>query len=143
MKKIIVFIISIVIIILSVFTAKYLGYKSKQSEIKEQNREFESSLNKEIFGTQLTTFINRAVDNNEKNHVQKDEQGFYIENDTNSIKIEVKITDNETTYQMETIYNGGMTHFIEYYNTIRFECTQIKYNKVGRVSYMLFEQKTN
>ena len=44
---------------------------------------------------------------------------------------------------METLYDGGMLNFVDYYNSIYFECTKIEYNKLGKVSYLLFEQKTN
>ena len=143
MKKILIFILSLVIIAISLIAVKYINYKSDQSKIKENNLEYETYLNKQILGTELTTFINKAVDNNKKYQVQKDEQGFYIQNDTNSIEIEIKITDNDTLYKMETFYNGGMTNFIDYYNSIYFECTKIEYNKAGRVNYLLFEQKSN
>ena len=142
MKKILIFIVSIAIITISVIAVKYTNYKSEQAKIKKDNLEFETYLNKQILGTELTTFINKAVDNNEKNKVLKDGQGFYIQNDTNSIEIEVKITDNDTIYKMETLYGGGMVNFVEYYNSINFECTKIEYNKLGKVSYLLFEQKT-
>ena len=52
-----------------------------------------------------------------------------------------KILDNATMYDMETIYNGGMERFVQNYNSINFECTKVEYNKAGKVSYMLFEQK--
>lgn len=110
---------------------------------KKENLEYETCLNKQIFGTELTTFINKAVDNNEKNKILKDGQGFYIQNDINSMEIEIKITDNDSTYKMETLYNGGMVNFVDYYNSIYFECTKIEYNKLGKVSYLLFEQKSN
>ena len=101
-----------------------------------------NTLGKEIDGRELTTLINKAVDNNEKNSVSKDEQGFYIKNDTNSINIDIKILDNDTTYKMESIYNGGMATFIQYYNSINFQCNKIDYNSLGKVNYMSFEQKT-
>ena len=143
MKKTIIFILCVVIIILAIFYSKYMNYKFKQNEIKENNLEYEIYLNKPIYGTELTTVINKAIDNNEKNKVAKDEKGFYIQNDLNSIKVEIKITDNDTTYQMETLYGGGMISFINYYNSIYYECTKIEYNTQGKVNYMLFEQKTN
>ena len=143
MKKLIVIIICLVCIVLSIFTVKYMQYKSEKAKIKESNLEYEAYLNKQIFGTELTTFINKAVDNNKKYNVPKDEQGFYIKNDTNSIEIEIKITDNNTTYKMETLYDGGIVNFVQYYNSIHFECTKIEYNKLGKVSYVLFEQKSN
>lgn len=142
MKKSVIVILTIVIIVISIVYVKYINYRQEQNKIKENNLEYEAYLNSQILGTELTTFINKAIDNNEKNNVPKDNQGFYIENDTNSIKIEIKITDNDTTYQMETLYGGGMITFVKYYNSIYFECTKIDYNSTGKVSYMLFEQKT-
>lgn len=143
MKKLIVIIICLVCIALSIFTVKYMNYKSEMAKIKESNLEFETYLNKQILGTELTTFINKAVDNNKKYNVPKDEQGFYIKNDTNSMEVEIQITDNNTIYKMETLYDGGIINFIQYYNSIYFECTKIEYNKLGKVSYLLFEQKSN
>ena len=143
MKKLIVIILCLVCIALSIFTVKYMNYKSEIAKIKESNLEFETYLNKQILGTELTTFINKAVDNNKKYNVPKDEQGFYIKNDTNSIEIEIQITDNNTIYKMETLYDGGIVNFVQYYNSIYFECTKIEYNKLGKVSYLLFEQKSN
>lgn len=143
MKKTFIFILSFVFIIISIIAAKYINYKSEQANIKKENLEYETYLNKQILGTELTTVINKAVDNNEKNKVLKDGQGFYIQNDINSVEIEIKITDNDSTYKMETLYNGGMVNFVDYYNSIYFECTKINYNKAGKVNYLLFEQKSN
>lgn len=143
MKKTVIFIICIVIVIISIFGNKYLNYREEQSTIKKENLEYETYLDKDISGRELTTAINRAVNNNEKNKVSKDENGFYIENDINSINIEIKISDNDTTYKMETIYNGGMVSFIQYYGDISFRCKKIEYNSRGKVSNIIFDQKTN
>ena len=143
MKKTIIFILCVIIVILSIFGTKYLNYRDEQSKIKQENLEYETYQNKDVSGRDLTTAINRAVDNNDRNNVSKDENGFYIANDSNSIEIEIKISDNDTTYKMETLYNGGMPTFIQYYGDISFECTKIDYNKNGRVSFMIFEQKTS
>ena len=141
MKKTLIYIICIVLIILSVIGTKYLNFKEQKSLIQKYNLEYEVYLNQDITGRELTTAINRAVNNNEKNLVQKDEKGFYIDDDNNSIKIEIKILDNDTTYQMETLYNGGMENFIQYYGDINFYCSKIDYNSKGKVSYIIFEQK--
>ena len=51
--------------------------------------------------------------------------------------------DNDTIYQMETIYNKGIQNFINYYGKIKFKCVEIKYhNSTNKVKYMLFEQIT-
>lgn len=141
MKKIIAF-ITCMTIILIVLAIKYYDYKDKYSQIKEINTKYESYYQKEIYGTDVATIINRAVNDNETNNVKKDDKGFYIENDTDSIKVEVKITDNDTMYQMETLYGGGMATFVQYYNIIEFKCTKIEYHpKTKRIKYMLFEQQ--
>ena len=142
MKKTLALILIFIIIIMCFFFSKYLNYKEQQKRIKIENLEFETCLNKEIFGTEMISFINNAIDKNEKNKVPKNENGFYIQNDYNSIQIEIKIIDNNTIYRMETLYNGGMINFAQNYNSIYFECTKINYNKFGKVNYMFFEQRT-
>lgn len=141
MEKTLIYIICIVLIILSVIGTKYLNFKEQKSLIQKYNLEYEVYLNQDVTGRELTTAINRAVNNNEKNSVQKDEKGFYIDDDNNSVKIEIKILDNDTTYQMETLYNGGMENFIQYYGDINFNCSKIDYNSKGKVSHIIFEQK--
>lgn len=112
MKKIVIVIVCIIVVILAIFYAKYLDYKQIKAEIKEYNLEYEEYLNRQVDGRELTTLINKAVDNNEKNSVAKDENGFYIENPTNSVQIDIQMTDTDTIFKMETIYNGGMEKFI-------------------------------
>lgn len=95
----------------------------------------------EIYGAELTTIINKAVDNNETNEIEKDKKGNYIANDTNSIQIDIYMTDNETNYKMETLYNGGMDKFVRFYGEIKFKCTKLEYhNQTGKVKKMIFEQ---
>ena len=141
MKKIMAF-ITIVAIILIMLAIKYYNYKDEYSKIKEINAQYESYYQKEIYGTDVATIVNRAVNDNENNNVKKDSKGYYIENNTDSIKVEIKITDNDTTYNMETLYNGGMANFVKYYNNVEFECTKIEYHsETKKIKYMLFEQK--
>lgn len=141
MKKTIAF-MTINAIILIMLAIKYYNYKDEYSKIKEINTQYESYYQKELYGTDVATIVNRAVNDNENNNVKKDSNGLYIDNNTNSIKVEVKITDNDTTYNMETLYNGGMTNFVKYYNNIEFKCTKIDYHsETKRIKYMLFEQK--
>lgn len=106
MKKTLALILCLIIIILSVIYIKYINYKSEKNEIKKYNLEYEAYLNKQVLGTDLTTIINKAVDNNERNKVQKNENGIYIEDDKNSIKIDIKTIDfnEEVIYNMESFY---------------------------------------
>ncbi len=140
MKKNITKILVIMLIVLAIIIGKYMNYKIKLNELKKSNLEYESYYQKEIYGTEIATVVNKAINQNEKNEVPKDENGKYIQNNVNSIKVEVHITDNETLYDMETLYSGTMTTFVQYYNSIKFKCTTLTYNDEGRVNYMYFEQ---
>lgn len=143
MKKIVIF-FGIIIIIICGISYIFLNYKANYNMSKKANLEFENYLNEEIYGTDLSTVINRAVDNNEKNEVEKNNKGIYLNNDKNSISIEVKMIDNDSIYQMETFYKNGMQNFLNYYSNIKFKCTNIKYHEsTKKVKYMLFEQITS
>lgn len=143
MKKIAIFFLIIIIIIAGVFYV-YLNYKANWNIVQRQNRQFESYLEQEIYGSELATILNKAIDNNEKNEIPKDNKGNYKEDGNHSIKIEIYMLDNEETYQMETLFRGGIDKFVQYYNAIKFKCTTIKHHKTtSKVSYMRFEQITN
>ena len=142
MKKIAIFFIITIIIICGI-SYLYLNFKVEYNMSKKANLEFEKYLNLEIYGTDLSTVINRAIDNNEKNEVEKNNKGIYLNNDKNSINIEVKMIDNDSIYQMETFYKNGMQNFMKYYSNIKFKCIDIKYHEsTKKVKYMLFEQIT-
>lgn len=142
MKKIAIFFLIIIIIVVGI-SYMYLNYKANYNETKLKNVEFESYYNQEIYGGDLTTIINKALDNNISNGVEKNNKGKYLDNQKNSINIDIKMLDNDKVYNMETLYGGGMNKFLQYYNQIRFKCTKIEYHKsTNRIKYMLFEQIT-
>ena len=142
MKKLAIFILCLIIIIVGM-SYLYLNYKSNYNEVQRDNRQFVSYDGKEIYATELTTIINKAIDNNIKNEVQKDNKGIYINNDNNSINIDVKMKDYDKTYSMEIFYKNGMDKFVQAYTGIKFKCTKLEYHKMtNRVKYMLFEQIT-
>ena len=144
MKQTII-ITSIIMMIFGVlFFSKYFEYRQKYTEAKKFNIKYEKYLNKEILGTDITTIINYAVDDNEKEFIKKDEKGKYIQNDENSVNIEIETTDlgDAKIFPMETLYDAGMTDFVTYYRQIKFKCKKIEYNSQKKVKYMLFEQIT-
>ena len=121
----------------------YINYRTNYNKAKRENQQFESYKDKEVYGKEIATVINKAVDKNEKNEIEKDNKGKYINNDSNSIEIDIKMLDNDKTYDMETLYNGGMDNFVKYYSDIKFKCIKLDYHKsTNRVKYMLFEQIT-
>lgn len=142
MKKIAIFFIITILIVCAIF-AMYISYKANYNMSKKSNLAFEKYLNEEVYGTDLATVINRAVDRNEKNEVSKNNKGIYQNNDENSINIEIKMLDDDSVYKMEKFYNDGIQNFINYYGNIKFKCTDIKYHSAtNQVKYMLFEQTT-
>lgn len=54
--------------------------RSKQNEVNKQNNYYEKYLNKEIYGTEVATIINKTVNQNEQNEIQKDQNNYYIDN---------------------------------------------------------------
>ena len=141
MKKILIFSV-IVLIIVAIVGVRYISYKNEYNITQSYNAEFEEYKDKEAYGLNVATMINKAVDKNTKNKIDKDENGNFIQNDDNSIEIEIYMTDNETTYKMETIYNAGIEQFIQYYGNIKFKCSKIEYHKnTGKIKYILFEQQ--
>lgn len=141
MKKIFIF-LAIVLVIVAIVSFQYISYKNEYNIIQNENAEFEEYKDKEVYGLNVGTMINKAVDKNTKNKIEKDDNGNFIQNDSNSIEIEIYMTDNETTYKMETIYNAGTEQFVQYYGNIKFKCSKIEYHeKTGKIKYLLFEQQ--
>lgn len=141
MKKVILILLSIIIIVVSIIGIKYYSYMIEQNNVKKENAEYEKYKDQEIYGIDLATLINMTVNKNEKNEIPKDDKGIYIQNEKNSIEMEIYILDNETTYKMESFYNAGTEQFIQYYGNIKFKCSKIEYHKnTGKIKYILFEQ---
>ena len=140
MKKITIFIVCILIAI--TFIAYLCNeYKIKKSQIDTSNLEYKSTYQKEINGNSLATIINKALDNNEKNNVGKDSSGAYIENDDNSIKIDIKFKQSDHVFKMEDIYLNKVQEFIRLYGQALFKCTKIEYhNKTKLVKYLYFQE---
>ena len=142
MKRLALIFLVMVIVVVGL-SYMYLNYKIHLDSSKRENMKFESYYQKEINGLELATIINKAVDNNVKNDVEKDKKGKYINNENNSINIDVKMIDNNKTYDMETLYAGKMDEFAKYYGQIKFKCIDIQYHKATKkIKYMLFEQIT-
>ena len=140
MKKITIFIVCILIAI--TFIAYLCNeYKIKKSQIDTSNLEYKSTYQKEINGNSLATIINKALDSNEKNNVEKDENGAFIENDDNSIKIDIKFKQSDHVFKMEDIYLNKVQEFIRLYGQVLFKCTKIEYhNKTKLVKYLYFQE---
>ncbi len=142
MKKLLIVLITLFLIIVFSIYALKINKTNELRSLKQYNAEYEEYLNKTIYGTDLATIINKAVNLNENNQIEKDEKNYYIENDENSIKVEIKMKITKKTYPMEEIYNKDTAEFIKYFNAEEFKCTSIEYHqKTGKVSKLTFEQE--
>ena len=142
MKKLAFFFL-IIIIIIVIALYNYMIYKNNYNAMKRHNREYEYFLDKEINGYELISLVNKAIDNNTSKEVAQDSQKKYIDNGTDSINIDIKMIDNDKTYNMEQFYYNGINNFVMYYGEIKFKCTKLEYhNTTKKVKYMLFEQIT-
>lgn len=133
MKKTTIVIGSLLLITLVVSIVAISVSKQNILANKQANIAYEQYMNKELYGTDVISIINRAIDSNQKNGVQIDKQGNYVP-DENSILVDiVMITDEDKektkTYRMETINKVGITQFISNFNTAKFKITQVKYHK--------------
>lgn len=141
MKKTVLIIAIPIVIILFSICGLFITQKTTIRNIKKYNSQYEYYINKSIYGTELVTLINKVINENEINKVEKDEKGVFIENNENSIKINIKMNTNGKTYQMETFYNNDITKFVENFNLVKFRCNKIEYHKKsGRVSKLYFEE---
>lgn len=144
MKKAIIVILVLIFCILISFSCAYNTYKSQENNLKQFNGEYEYYYNREIYGAELATIINKIMNNNSKYNILKDEKGNYIENEESSIKMDIYIIDSDTTYSIEKIYSLGTERFVQNFNSAKFKCTKIEYHdKSKKVKYLYFEQTSN
>ena len=141
MEKTLILILAIFLIVICIVSAWLINKKGMQQDVINYNKTYEAYLDKEILGIDLASLINMAVNENEKNGVQKDQRGYYIENDENSIKIDLNMITIKSTYRMEEIHSSKIENFVKYFNSINFKCTKIEYHsKTGRVAKLVFEE---
>lgn len=141
MKKTFIIILVILLVIVAMLTIFIKARQDDEEALKQINAEYEQYLDKTIYGTDVTSIMNKAIDNNTKYNISKDESGMYINDNKYCIKVELNMITVEKTYQMEQIYNAGITEFIKNFNLITFKCTKIEYHEeTGRVSKIIFTQ---
>lgn len=142
MKKNILLLIGLFIIIVVVVFINLKVADISNTEVKKFNSNYEFYNKDDLNGIDITTVINKATDNNEKNNIAKDENGYYILDDEYSIEIYVVLFngDETNTYQMEKFNKVGISRFTSAFATATFKCTKIKYHEsTGRIASMFFE----
>lgn len=143
MKNKILLIVLILIVILLASIYWVYNYRTNALESQKINKQFQSYYDTQMLGTELISIINKTEDVNTKYGIEKDEEGLFIENDINSIKVYVnfKYKDEYRLLEIEKILNNGIENFIKTYSTASFKCTEITYHeKTGNVKALVFEE---
>ena len=139
MKKVIIGILLTVIFLITLFFIWYNKNLSELKNIKSFNSEFERFLNKDITGVDLTTVINKAIENNNKYEIEKNSNGTYKNDLENSIEIMIKPSEEGNIYPMEAFEKVGIKDFTKNFGGALFKSTKIEFHKNGRISKIQFE----
>lgn len=141
MKKIIICILSVFLVVICIVSYSVYQKNENAAQIGIDNKTYESYYNKEVLGTDIISIINKAIDSNDKNDIKIGKDGNYIEDEKNSIRIEIKFKELDKVITMERINNVGIEKFWSNYGALSFKCTKIEYHeKTHRVKYMYFEE---
>ena len=142
MKKTFILIFTILVVIMIIVFVNIQNIQKNKQKILNYNSEFEYYCKQEILGTDITTLINKAINENEKNDIEKDEKGYYLVNEENSIKVFIKMKAAEEMYPMENFYKAGIDDFTRYFGSVKFKSTDIKYHeKTGQISEIYFAEQ--
>ncbi len=142
MKKQFIILIIILLIIVAVVGLYFYNLNRLNLLAEDHNKTYEQIANQDILGTTLISVINKAIDENEKNGVQKQENSiYYQDNQEDSIQITIQFKELENTVQMEDIAAQTTENFIQFFATATFRCTKIEYHeKTNFVKSLYFEQ---
>ena len=147
MKKNLFYILIIFIIIIVIILINISDKNSQRNEIARFNMQFEQYLGQTIYGSDVLTIINKAIDSNEQNGIKRNEDNYYVEDDEFSVKVDVILLSKndkdeieEKTFPMERLEISGLSGFAENFNLTTFECTNIEHNSKQRVSKIIVKQ---
>ena len=141
MKKGLFIITGTFLLVLIILVLILIGIRSQNKLLSDINAEYEIYANREIYGSELVTLINKAVDNNKIRQISRDNNGFYLDNGKDSILIKVRVAGMKDSIEMEKIFSLGTEQFINLYNSELFITEEITYHEqTGRIATMSFKQ---
>lgn len=146
MKKTLYMILIPVIVIICIVSAKYVEYAKHKTETNSLNKEFIAYENKNLQINTVVTLMNKAIQKNIENNIEQNENNNYFQdNDTNSIKIYLEIKSRNSIIPMEELILGKKagTEKVEYaFSDLLFEISNIEYHKkTGQVKKIIFTAK--
>jgi uncharacterized protein YxeA len=141
MKKVIIFLILVLIVIASIFFGWYNNNVQALNEINKFNLEYENKTEGNITGVDLTTLLNKSIDNNERYSVERNSDGTFEDDGKYSIKIYVQLVADESYFPMEALEQSekGINGFTSAYGAAIFKCQKKEYHTNGRISELYFE----
>ncbi len=146
MKNKILLVLTIFMVILAISCYIVYQYRSNIIENKKINNQYKSYYQAQVLGTELVSIINETEDINSKNEILKNDEGLYIDNQENSIKmyIEFIYKDEYKVLEIEKILKDGIENFIKNYGAQSFKCTKITYHeKTKNVKEITFTEINN
>ena len=146
MKNKILLVLTIFMVILAISCYVVYQYRLNIIENQKINNQYKSYYQAQVLGTELVSIINETEDINSKNEILKNDEGLYIDNQDNSIKmyIEFIYKDEYKTLEIEKILKDGIENFIKNYGAQSFKCTKITYHeKTKNVKEITFTEINN
>lgn len=142
MKKTFTIILIVFVVVLAIVGYYVYNVRHTQNAVQNHNKTYETYHGQEILGTTLISIINKAIDDNEKNAVEKQEGTIYYEdNGKNSIQITIQFKQSNEPKHMEEIAQKQSESFVQVFATASFKCTKIEYHeKTNYVKSLYFEQ---
>ena len=143
MKNKILFILIVFACVLLVAAYYVYSYRSSIAESQKINKEYEQYQDVQMLGSELISLINKTVDVDTKLGIEKDQNGMFIDNGENTIKIYVNFIyqDDYKTLEMEKIYETGAENFMKVYSTASFKCTELtRHDKTNNVKSLTFTE---
>lgn len=136
MKKNVIILLASFVSLLLIITIIFIMQISSMKDVKKQY-DTEVEFFKKYEDTQFDvndfiSMMNKAIENNEKYEIKKDKNNLYIEDDKYSIKIYLKLDDNESLVPMEKLMlseEGGALTINRLFSDIIYKIEDIEYHK--------------
>lgn len=149
MKKFIAILLFILIAVVCITFVRYQELQKLKQKVNKINSEFLIYENRKIQINTLNTLMNKAIQYNLDNQVEQDEKKVFIENDSNSIKIYVELSIEQTTVTMERLLlnkdPSNRAEKVEYaFSDSLFILKDVEYHeKTGQIKSLTFEEILN
>ena len=140
MEKNLIIMLILFVIILGAATIWIVYLQQTEKQVRQFNKTFEDYNDKISLGSEVATLINKAIDNNEKKQINKNDKGIYQDDGKYSVQVFVRLEKDGDLFSMERINALKITEFVKNFSLQDFKCTGIEYHKeTKRVSKIYFE----